>query len=493
MILIGILWWAGCSEPTAVLDPTVGALRIDVRTAGPDSEPKAYTLLVGAEEILVPVNGSHLIDSLNPGAYRVALLDVPDNCSPSTFTHDVTVVAGDTAGVAFEVQCVSAVGAYRIMTRTDGFDVPSQHTVIFDDSLVLSMEVADTLFVSDVPVGPHHVRLSELARNCTLFGDRESLTYLQFRDTVSVSYAIECFHDFDRVGSLRWAPDSRSLFFQGRRDGGGWKIYELDVATSALRQVIGLAGNEEHPSLSPSGDSVAFSYNSVYVFDRLTGDTLRISGFGAVPAWSPDGGWIALHGYEDSRWNIYIVHPDGTGFSRVTNGALNEIDAGYSFSPGGARLLFTRGANLFTVDLGGTNLVQVTSGGVSGGGVWSPDGTRIVVRMTPSGTADVFVLVSDGSGLTQLTTDPAHDTDPLWSPDGTRISFESWRDGNWEIYVMAPDGSGQVNLTNSPDADETSHLWSPDGSMIACLAHVSAGYATALFVMNADGTGRRRL
>ena len=41
-----------------------------------------------------------------------------------------------------------------------------------------------------------------------------------------------------------------------------------------------------------------------------------------------------------------------------------------------------------------------------------------------------------------------------------RIAFASDRDGNWEVYVMNADGSGQTNLTNNP-ASDSDPAWSP--------------------------------
>jgi hypothetical protein len=34
---------------------------------------------------------------------------------------------------------------------------------------------------------------------------------------------------------------------------------------------------------------------------------------------------------------------------------------------------------------------------------------------------DVYIINADGSGLTQVTTDPAADFDPTWSPEGSRL------------------------------------------------------------------------
>ena len=54
---------------------------------------------------------------------------------------------------------------------------------------------------------------------------------------------------------------------------------------------------------------------------------------------------------------------------------------------------------------------------------------------------EIYVMNSDGSGVTRLTNDSAWDGMPSWSPDGARIAFVSYRDGNGEIYVMNTDGS----------------------------------------------------
>jgi TolB protein len=75
----------------------------------------------------------------------------------------------------------------------------------------------------------------------------------------------------------------------------------------------------------------------------------------------------------------------------------------------------------------------------------------------------------------------------------------SRRDGNWEVYVMNADGSGQRRLTRNAAAD-ASPAWSPDGRKIAFVRNRGAPcYApvclsnSGIYVMNADGTGQRRL
>ena len=87
---------------------------------------------------------------------------------------------------------------------------------------------------------------------------------------------------------------------------------------------------------------------------------------------------------------------------------------------------------------------------------------RITFQTNRDGNIEVYVMNGDGSGLTDLTDNPAGDDMPMWSPDGSKILFGADRDGNDEIYVMNADGSDPTNLTNNPAQEETAD-WSRTG------------------------------
>jgi TolB protein len=78
-----------------------------------------------------------------------------------------------------------------------------------------------------------------------------------------------------------------------------------------------------------------------------------------------------------------------------------------------------------------------------------------------------------------------------------RIVYQSRADGDWDIYTMNADGTDVRNLTTAGETgdgwDDFQPEWSPDGSRILFVSTRSAGDATDIFVMNADGSQLRQL
>jgi Tol biopolymer transport system component len=110
--------------------------------------------------------------------------------------------------------------------------------------------------------------------------------------------------------------------------------------------------------------------------------------------------------------------------------------------------------------------IRVTKGSRQEG--WpnvSPDGEWLAY-MSVGAQEDVFIMRTDGTSRRQLTDDIYKDRNPRWSPDGKKLGFMSNRSGTYQIWIINTDGSGLQQFSQAPDRDIAGPIWSPDGSRI---------------------------
>ncbi len=158
---------------------------------------------------------------------------------------------------------------------------------------------------------------------------------------------------------------------------------------------------------------------------------------------------------------------------------------------------------------GGKSSTAESSSWAGQGGIPPPTPTvagtiafeRVVTPLI-GGNGDIYVVNTDGTGLKQLTDDPAWEESPSWSPDGSTIAWVVGEGIDPDIapafdyqptpavWVMNADGSGKVQLTT--DRVHGDHpTWSPDGTQIAFLGYWPK--KEAICVINADGSGLRQV
>ena len=243
----------------------------------------------------------------------------------------------------------------------------------------------------------------------------------------------------------------------------------------AARRVTFNSANDRYPQILPDGR---------IVFVRTTQNVEKIRA-------------------GDATSRFYAVSADGADEHLLNESML--ADRG-RFSEDGANFVFrgTTDYRLYTTASDFQTARKITRY-AAGHPTFAPDKSRVFYSYNLSekleepaipiyrdaDNVEIFAVNSGGGDETNLTNNPAFDSDAAASPDGRQIAFTSNRDGNFEIYTMNSDGSNQRRLTDHP-ADDVLPAWSPDGRRIAFVSRRDDSH-DEIFIMNADGSNPRRL
>lgn len=132
----------------------------------------------------------------------------------------------------------------------------------------------------------------------------------------------------------------------------------------------------------------------------------------------------------------------------------------------------------------------VLSAAVCGGSSAQAPETTGTIAFT-RGAGQVWVMSADGSGQRALTRGVA----PVWSPDGRRIAY-MLRGPNYgyHLFVINANGTSRRRLTRPKLDYEIDHYqdWSPDGRRLA-FERYDSDPNYAVYVAAADGSGERLL
>ncbi len=266
----------------------------------------------------------------------------------------------------------------------------------------------------------------------------------------------------------------------------------------------------------PGGELIVAADRDLFTISPVNGSVQQLTSgtdMDALPAWSPDGRRVAFLradlSYGSISADVYVIDADGSGLTNLTQ-SPEYYDYQPSWSPDGTRIVFSSDRpdpvaaivgrtrlfalseqNLFIMDADGGNLTQVTSDpGHESSPAWSPDGRWIAFERLDSDGSGLWVTLvrPDGSGM-HLLQNRVAGSDPQWSPDGTTIAFaeQSGRD----VWVANANGSGLRNLTGASGSRNQSPTWSPDGEWIAFMSDRDGTWK--LYKMRTDGSSVQKL
>jgi TolB protein len=191
-------------------------------------------------------------------------------------------------------------------------------------------------------------------------------------------------------------------------------------------------------------------------------------------SWSSDGTKILFTGVgEDIGYDLYSIHPDGSGFATITTGDPSHLSG--DWSPDGSKITYWQADGIYVANANGSGAHRILQNNSARYPVWSPDGSMISYNTT-SGASAVWTMRSDGSNATVLTAGGF----PSWQPLPPSIQVEFTQG----IQQLQSIGELQASLAGSGQlpASVAASLPGDDG----IIAYLSAG---GIRTVLPDGTG----
>jgi serine/threonine protein kinase/Tol biopolymer transport system component len=254
--------------------------------------------------------------------------------------------------------------------------------------------------------------------------------------------------------SWNWAVLAAMLLVVGLVGLFAWQPWRAPESTEPLRAVplTTLRGVQRHPSFSPDGNRVAFTWTGpkqdnpdIYVQQIGAGTPFRLttdSSNDYNPVWSPDDRWIAFlrSQSEAGKSDLRLIAPLG--------GPERKL----------AEIRVRDGFNIIPPYL-----------------AWCPDSTCLVVTDSPGeGQPDALFVISLDGEKKQLTHPPsgAGDSNPAVSPDGRWLVFRRNTSALFTgaLYGLALGGGltavGEPRRLTLPALDAAYPTWMPDSNEI---------------------------
>ncbi len=233
--------------------------------------------------------------------------------------------------------------------------------------------------------------------------------------------------------SPTYSETTNQIAFVGIQEGAMVNdIFMMDATQGvAIRRITNTPTEIENwPCLSRDGRSIVFERCTVGGLNRdyqiwkqdLHSESPTVLTQGRMPSYSHDGRHIVFVRYTPDGNNTCIVVMDVNGLRQTE---LTDAKMGYVTRPS-----------------------------------FSPDDSQIIFQCQKRDKrdADLWVINIDGTGLTQLTFNKSHDSEPYWANDGN-VYFSSdrgGRAGNFQIWRFRYNGKGTyAPISPQPRPDVT--------------------------------------
>ncbi len=255
-----------------------------------------------------------------------------------------------------------------------------------------------------------------------------------------------------------FSPDGKSIIGNAKYEGDeSHKVYTINIDGTNLKK-INDKGEDACSYYFPDGKKIIWT---------STRDNLDL----------PKGDWSDARNYPTGA-ELYTSDLDGNNVVRLTHNKY--YDAEVSVSPNGKKILFTRSidgkCDLWVMDVDGKNERQITftEEWQEGGSFYLKDSETIIYRAWERKSEGqrgmpmtIFTIKDDGTDLKQITHDDGTNWAPHPAPDGDHFAFiRVLPPMNFEIFIMSIKTGEQIRMTYN-DAFDGFPVISEDGNTLA--------------------------
>jgi len=232
-----------------------------------------------------------------------------------------------------------------------------------------------------------------------------------------------------------WSPDGQQIVLTSpcakeQVDYQGSRLYIVNVDGSGLFPLNTLPGGDYDPAWNPvNADLIAFtSYRNdnrphLFVYnlaDKSVSELSTINSYDRSPVWSPDGTTLAFQTVFNGSNQIFTMTIDDLKRKEISKSTLESTMPAWSHD--GALIYYSQGAGLPGLagrqvdNLQASEFTLVEPKPVWGLNFSTDDFWLTYFGISASGQRDIFVMLSSGGMVENLTNDDAFDFDPKWRP-----------------------------------------------------------------------------
>lgn len=227
-----------------------------------------------------------------------------------------------------------------------------------------------------------------------------------------------------------------------------------------------------HTSISPDGQTIAFSYKGdVFTVPASGGQARQLTSnaaYDSYPIWSPDGSKIAFASSREGSLDIYVMNKFGGEPKRLTTRSTNETPIAWrdnehilfsaAIMPTAKSIFFASSQfpQVYEVNLKGDrpklfSVVNMEDLSINQKGeilYHDKKGYEDPFRKHHQSPITRDIWLNQNGNFSKLTTFNGEDRTPRWAPDGTSFYYLSEEDGTFNVYKRGVKSADKTQITH---------------------------------------------